>query len=229
MIIPIIPRKLFQVNNNYTLTSFDNEILVIDNFYKNFDDIYNFLTHTGVPIFNDVGPTRESSNFQEYYQCRPNFFPGYKFTKHVTKIQNLIFEYFKCNHVPKLSAKTGAFEFNYFNALNSPANPQENTDFQAIPHRDYAFNAVIFMDKVGYSGTAIYDNLNEQQKSLIKQSFKNENKKAYIDVQKFHKYIVHSKPNRLVIFNGQRYHNGYIYDQSKFVDEWRIAQIMFFE
>jgi len=231
MITPVIPRKLFEVNQCYDIQSFDDEILIVDNFYKNYDDIYAFLVNSAVDIFNDPGPEAESStkNFVDYYQCRPSFFYKDRFTPQIDEIKNIIKHYFRLRDAPKFCRnRTGPYEFNFFRFINLP--PQE---IQGTPHLDYElgaliYNAIVYFDKVCSGGTAIYECTGNRQ-GEVSQAFRDQNIYAGIDVSQFKKKIIQAKPNRLAIFKGNRFHNGYIGNHRQYLDNWRIVQVMFFK
>lgn len=225
MVNPVIPRNLFKVNRHYDITSFDDGILVIDNFYERYEEIYSFLNSSTVPIFNDPGPENESRNFKDYYQCRPSFFSNDRFAPHIREIKNIIGLHFELDELPQFcNNKTGPYEFNFFKYIKNP-----DQDLQAIPHVDYDWNAIVYFDKVSSGGTAIYENITDEQKQLINQAFLQERIRAGIDVKDFDKKIIQSKPNRLVIFKGNRFHNGYISNHKQYLHDWRIVQIMFFK
>ena len=213
------------------MTSYDDEILIIDNFYRNYDEILAFLSGATVDIFNDPGPTAEetSLNFVDYYQCRPSFFYKDRFVPNVNTIKKLIKNFYGLNKEPVFcSDRTGPYEFNFFKFINIPSQ-----DIQGTPHLDFQmgsmiYNAIIYLDKISSGGTAIYTNA-DKVGSLLEDAFSKQHMMAGIDVSSLGMKLIRSKPNRLVVFKGNRYHNGYIEDHSKYQQDWRIVQVMFFK
>ena len=66
------PSELFEVNEELSIKKIrleDDLILMIDNFYKNPDDIRKFILDTPAPIWKN---TPDSLNFKQYYDCRHN-------------------------------------------------------------------------------------------------------------------------------------------------------------
>ena len=231
MVNPIIPRKLFEVNQKFNITSFDDEILIIDDFYRNYDEILKFLYGATVDIFNDPGPEAErtSRNFVEYYQCRPSFFYKDRFVPNIKTIKKLIKEYYGLIEEPIFCRdRTGPYEFNYFRFINVP-----NQNIQGTPHLDFEmgsmiYNAIVYIDKISSGGTAIYTNA-DKVGSLLEDAFSKQHLIAGMDVSSLEKKIIKAKPNRLAVFKGNRYHNGYIEDHAMYEQDWRIVQVMFFK
>ena len=81
MIIPFIPEDLFELNNNIQ-PKFDKEVIVIDNVFKNYQNILDICYNLPVEHWKTSSNSR---NFKDYYYCRPrfsNWFPNQQ------KIQN---------------------------------------------------------------------------------------------------------------------------------------------
>ena len=231
LINPIIPRRLFEVNPDVSMNSFDDEILIMDNFYKNYDEIYEFLSGATVDILNDPGPDAEewSRNFVDYYQCRPSFFHKDRFMPNINAIKQIIKNYYSLAKEPLFcSDRSGPYEFNFFKFINIPSQK-----IQAIPHLDFqsesvVYNSIVYLDRISSGGTAIYANAGKVE-SLINDAFSKEHLMAGIDVSSLKMKLIRSKPNRLVVFKGNRYHNGYIESHRKYQQDWRISQVMFFK
>jgi hypothetical protein len=217
MIIPFKAEELFEINEKSKVSSFDNDILIIDDFYTNYDDIIKVLNNIPVPVWkrSDKFPSR---NFIDYYDCRPTInipFPQTKVFKLLETISNYISFYFKDHR--KFKLMSDLFEFNYYK--NVKRNVSSN--LQHHPHIDYDYNCIIYLDEVSSGGTAFYDELNDLQN--------NESVNLLHDVSLMNKKIVPSKPNRLVIFSGWRYHGGYIQNHNDYLNDWRINQILFLQ
>ena len=212
MIIPYVSEGLFEVNPNFNV-NFNGYSISIDNWYVNYDDIYHILQNMPVARWKWVQGGR---NFIDYYDCRP-IFPiplTSQNVKSTTIIASLIKEFFKENKNCKLSNTN--IEFNYFK--NNKINLSNN--YQHFPHKDFNYNAIVYLDKVCSGGTAIYD---------MPQVSNTEQFDIFYNVDNISKNIIRSAPNRLVIFDGNFMHGGYIEDHNKYVNEWRINQVMFFD
>jgi len=212
MIIPFIGQDLFEVNPNYTIVEQSNTFLVIDNFYKNYDEIFNVLNNIPAPAWKYT--SRDTKNFVDYYDCRPTidirFSNGYQ---HIDEIHRLIFGKWNSDTA---QIETKPYEFNYFKVINSNVNETH----QMFPHVDYDYTAIIYLDKIGNGGTAFYD---------IDEIPNNENENLLVDVSSYTKTIIESKPNRMLIFKGETPHGGYIRNYDAYSTDWRINQAIFFK
>jgi len=211
VIIPYEPNKLFEVGNFKVEKSGD--VLIVDNWYKNYEDIFDLLQNTPVPIWKkEVG-----RNFVDYYDCRPilnfNFLDVEKMNC-VMMLRNLIKKHFIITSELKMVNRV--FEFNYFKHIKFGV----SSNLQHHPHVDHTFNALVYLDKVCSGGTAIYDYFCGDN---------NEHLNLLFDVSNHSKTLIEAKPNRLVVFNGLRPHGGFISDHDEYVDSWRINQVMFFD
>jgi hypothetical protein len=211
MIIPVDRIEfLFEINMDYKITSFDNGVLIIDDFYKNYEDLYNYLQHQSVPKWKALDDPLQSKNFFDYYDCRLNL--GYSNNHIIEEIKDLIIEFYGKLYRPI----SRGYEFNYFKIINKSL----TNNYQHFPHRDFQINSLIYLDKECNGGTALYPD--------IKKLDNNEAKNLLMDVSIYSKHIIESKPNRLVLFNGNIYHGGYIENYSKYETKWRINQVMLF-
>jgi hypothetical protein len=214
MIIPYKPEELFETPKEFDVVSFENDVLVIDNWYKNYEDIKRLLLNTPVPRWKW---SEDSKNFVDYFDCRlilPVHFPGSLAQDNLSVYVDIVTKFYG---IANPCLKSFFYEFNYYKniKLDVPKN------LQHYPHMDYAINCIIYMDEISSGGTAIYET-----DSHI------ENKEAtnlLYDISELNKTVIEAKPNRLVMFKGHKYHGGYIEDHNKYVKDWRINQIMFFE
>ena len=211
MITPFLPDELFEINDNLEVTEF-GDYIIVDNLYANYDSIKNILNNASVPIWK----THEGSkNFNSYYDCRlkiQNSMYGENYRKQVYVMHKLIHNKYGISVFPI----TTDYEFNYFKHI------EKNLDqkYQHHPHTDSPFAAVVFMDSICSGGIAFYDISNLENK---------EHENLMFDVSGIKKTLVEAKPNRMVIFRGNIYHGGYIEDNSKYIDDWRITQVFFFD
>jgi hypothetical protein len=213
MIEPVIYDNLFEINDDL-VPKFKDGIIVIDNFYKNFDEIYSMLSNMKV---NRWKASKDSRNFIDYYDCRlsiknANFSEKYK--KKIQFLMQLIGDYYK---EVELEIMSPNYSFNYYkNLLKGVPN-----NLQHFPHVDFAYNALVTFDKVCSGGTAIYHSIKNLENT--------EEDNLLYDISDLDAIIIPAKQNRLIIFNGSFYHGGYIENHDAYTGEnWRINQVMFF-
>lgn len=217
MITPYQLNDLFETNPEATVGG-DEEVIIIDNFYKNYEDIHKFLQNQYVSRWkaHEEGSSR---NFIDYYDCRLAL-KSESNKKYKDKI-NGIFKVINQVHgvnASILEKEIGNYDFNYFKNIKKDV----SNDLQHIPHVDAPFNFIVYLDKFSSGGTAIYKNLKSEDVIDIDQE------NLMFDVSKLEKTIVEAKPNRAVIFKGNIYHGGYIEDHNVYTgDNWRINQVKF--
>ena len=227
MIRPYVPEQLFDLSDNYKIVM-ENDVIIVDNIYKNYDEIYDLITNMPVPIWKY---TASSHNFKDYYDCRPILknwprlgFPSVHLQhQNVNEILEIIGDYYGELRLLE-PVRVYDFEFNFFKHINLPP----SSDYQFQPHLDYPYAGIVYLDKVCSGGTAIYDVDPFLNKGEHKELEKEEDN-VMADVSKFKiKHLIPAKPNRLVLFKGKQIHGGYIADHSAYLNDWRINQIMFF-
>ena len=217
---PIVVEDLLEINPNYQITSFENDVIIIDNWYKNYEKLYEVLVNMPVQRWKW---TPGSRNFIDYYDCR-GYLPLYmqndpRISSYFDEYCYIIEHFFHIQYSNmSLKTKTQGLEFNFFKVIKE--NVAEN--FQHHPHRDgNCFNCIIYLDKISSGGTAVYDYI---------ESYKtNEINDLLYDTANINKFIIPSKPNRLVIFNGNRFHGGYIENYNLYRENFRINQVIFCE
>jgi hypothetical protein len=215
--IPFVPEELLEINSNYSVEYFENaEILIVDNWYKNFDFFYKIVSHLPLPRWKW---SESGKNFVEYYDCRPtintNFVDLEKTDSFLDHIKQLIRKNFKDNCELKLV--NDILEFNFYKNIRTDV----NSNLQHYPHKDWKYNCIIYFDKISSGGTAIYPNLTNLKI--------NESENLLYDVSNLDKNIILAKPNRLVVFSGKKFHGGFIANHNDYVKNWRINQVLLFE
>lgn len=199
---------LLEVNPDYKIVSADNGFIVIDDWYKNFDELQDFLYN---------------SNPSMWTPKTDDWFDGKLFLAHhhtAEKIELLIKEHFNINVVlsyPRF------IDFNYFTLYKK----QNKGNVYQHPHFDkHPLSAVIYMDKICDGGTAWYniDYKKWEHDIFIVDLETYENKVKYIPTTE-----INSKPNRMVIGYGGELHSGYFNDINSYLNEWRITQVIFME
>lgn len=222
MIKPIVPENLLEVGN-YKIVSSEDDILVVDDWYKNFDELYDIVTNIPAPRWKW---SDEGRNFKDYYDCRTrinfNFTDTRKIDLFLNEIKLLINTKFNLKYpINQIKPRTGYLEFNLFKNLKKDV-PQ---NLQHTPHidgnDDKSFNCIIYIDKICSGGTALYrkyyNNINDEHMNLL------------TDVSSHEKLILQAKQNRMVIFNSNIYHGGYIRNHNDYLCDWRINQVFIFD
>lgn len=215
MILPYCSQDLFELNENANIYCKDN-IIYVDNVYKNYDEILNVLNNAAVENWK---LSNYSRNFKDYYDCR--LYINNKASsdnivldrlKRFTDLINYFFD-----DKTTLSGET-FLRFNYFKHIKNNINP----NLQHYPHVDNLskYNIIIYLDEISKGGTAIYSKLMNVDYS--------EDENVLVDINKYNYEIVNlveSKPNRCVIFDGTIPHGGYITNHKEYENNWRINQL----
>ena len=217
-IVPYIPEDLLEIGD-YEIVSSDNGCLVVDNWYKNYEEMYQLVTNMPVPIWKWSDTSR---NFIDYYDCRPELnvnFPDERrvmyFFEHMFQLMK---EHLQENRPIRSLHPQRPMVFNLFKNIKQGV----SNSMQHHPHIDVSYNAVVYVDKVSSGGTTLYKDINNLRND--------ETENLLVDVSKYGERItIPAKPNRLVIFPGNVYHGGYIEDHDKYLDNWRINQVNFLE
>ena len=215
MIKPIVLDDLFIINDGLT-PQFEEGVVIIDNFYKNYDQIYEMLSSSYMPRWKWCEGSR---NFIDYHDCRLEIDNNFYGDSYITKINSLIelIKYFY-NDQRDIGINDTGYNFNVYQNIKRNV----SNSFQHFPHIDLSYNAIVYLDKVSSGGTAIYPEIENVPDS--------EEQNILFDISDHKKIIIESKPNRMVVFNGTRYHGGYIENHDAYTGEnWRINQVMFFD
>jgi hypothetical protein len=223
MNIPYIPQTLFE-RGKYKIHSFKDNVLIIDNWYKNYDQIYKIITNMPLPRWKWKPGSR---NFIDYYDCRPILNIHYMSSADVPEddwlkvinsyygeIKSKIAEYYNDKDV--LIEHTAPLEFNFYKNIKKNV----SNKFQHYPHCDFAYNCIVYLDKISSGGTALYKNIKQLPELLASAP-------DLLDVSSYEKIVIPAKPNRLVIIPDGLFHGGYINNHNDYVDNWRMNQILF--
>tara|TARA_B110000467_G_C18146096_1_gene381523 strand:+ start:67 stop:774 length:708 start_codon:yes stop_codon:yes gene_type:complete len=215
MIIPIIPNELFRVNPNIE-PYFEDGVIYIDNYYANYERIYEVLQHMPIPRFKWG---EKSRNFIDYYDCRPkisNEKPTQLHDYEINQLRRIIRSFFGIDKGKLLFMPGKDYEFNYLKHIKLP----KDINWQAHPHFDVDYGSIVFLDKICSGGTALYPDLKEIPML--------DSEDLFIDVSGFKRKLIKAKPNRHIIFSGTGFHGAYIDDHTKYLNDWRINQVRFF-
>lgn len=217
---PIDVNELFELNPDYEVVSFDGEVMIVDNWYKNYDQIIEVMKEQNPVFYNPASSDGiDQKNGVDYCDGRvvlTNSKNNLKYNKTLQEIANII-------GIEGLDFLTiESLVFNYWKNIKTPQSINE----QARPHIDAtAFACVIYLDKICSGGTQLYDAIPADT-----------NGSGTTDITKYQKTfnikpkrLVEAKPNRMVIYPGNIWHGAFIEDHSKYVDEWRINQVHFID
>tara|TARA_X000000950_G_scaffold284209_1_gene386802 strand:+ start:1086 stop:1772 length:687 start_codon:yes stop_codon:yes gene_type:complete len=200
-----------------------NNVLIIDDFYENADDIYEHIECRPKPLWK-YNPERNSKNSKDYLDCRiidKNGHPGRIYYAEHERLLNLCRQYWWKGRYEW----SNVYEFNCFKTINV-----DDKKIQHYPHIDSelqcadevsVLNMLVYMDKEEDGGTAIYRGewiTNDEQMNLmypVHDRFK-------LD------HVIPAKFNRCAIFPGNRMHGAYIDDYSKYKENWRYTKVTFF-
>ena len=214
MSIPFIPEDLLEVGD-YEIVSCEDNILIVDNWYKNYDKLYEVITAMPVQRWKWEEGGR---NFIDYYDCRSvinmHYPSEHKLDKFLGEIGNVITEHL-IDEVQQLQVIGGLLEFNFYKNIKKDV----SNNLQHYPHVDFAYNYIVYLDKVSSGGTALYPNMNALPDA--------EADNLLFDVSPYDKKIIYAKPNRMVIFPGETPHGGYIQDHNAYTDDWRMNHVFF--
>lgn len=201
--------RLFEINDDIEPTKIDPNYIIIDNFYKNYEDLHDYILNLPkTPKSNNVSKCINSRNVIE---PRPMQLDKYfKILKH----------YIKKYYDKDTTILNGDVSINSIKIVT-----EISKEYQHWPHRDPGMTGIVYLDKISNGGTAIYEDpidSKEHYDTLIpgKGYFRDTSKLNVLE-------IVESKPNRLVIFNALKLHGSYIYDHNAYRDKERFHQITF--
>lgn len=205
---------------------FDNNCIVIDNFYENVEELYQWISNRDYPLWKYYPERGETRNSLDYYDCRINdkmSHPNDDWMNDLQRVENLCKKYYrKAGYTYDIGIEINCFQTinvfdNKFQHYPHSDAPLENTD-------DFStLNMIVYLDKKEDGGTAVYDGAwitNQESKNLL-----------YPVEEKFtlNKVIEH-KFNRCVIFPGNVLHGAYINNYENYCgDDWRFSQIRFLE
>ena len=214
--------ELFKMSPNLN-AEYDGEVLTIDNFYENPDELYEWIRNRDYPMWKYT-TERNTRNGIDYNDCRITdkiAHPTRIYENEMDRVLNLCRKYW---HKGDYDWQR-IYEFNCFQTLSVFDNNIQHyphTDSElATPDNESTLNMIIYMDKEEDGGTAIYDGTwlsNDEHLNVL-----------YPVLDRFTlKKLVPAKYNRCVIFPGNRIHGAWIDDYNKYTgDSWRYTQVNF--
>jgi hypothetical protein len=222
-------RKAFSLDEHFKQAehwdlTFDDGILIIDNFYENPEEINEALRNRPYPYWK-YNSERDSPNGVDYNDCRVVDKVGHPTRRYDNDMQRIL----NCcrNHWWRHEYTWNAlYEVNCFQTINIFDNK-----LQHYPHIDSplgtpdemsTLNLIIYLDTIENGGTAIYEGAwleNREHQSLLYPV------EDDMDLQQ----LIPHKFNRGIIVPGNRLHGAYIDDYTKYSgDNWRFSQVLFF-
>jgi|TARA_R110000744_G_scaffold89045_2_gene173316 hypothetical protein len=209
MTTPFIVEELFKLNPNSKIT-YHTDWVCIDDFYEDIEKIQKVFEHMYVESWK---MSQWSRNFKDYYDCRPMFANWEPLQEMIDArlkpLNKLIGQLVSWQDVG--IEKSLAFNVFKHKKENLPLTMQHH------PHYDTdMLNVLTYIDKHADGGTAIYEDIDVENK---------EGANLIIDVSAYKiKEIIPAKPNRCVIFSGNKLHGAYINDNNIYYNNWRITQ-----
>ena len=209
MTTPFIVEELFKLNPNSKIT-YHTDWVCIDDFYEDIEKIQKAFEHMYVESWK---MSQWSRNFKDYYDCRPTFANWEPLQEMINArlkpLNKLIGQLVSWQDVG--IEKSLAFNVFKHKKENLPLTMQHH------PHYDTdMLNVLTYIDKHADGGTAIYEDIDVENK---------EGANLIIDVSAYKiKEIIPAKPNRCVIFSGNKLHGAYINDNNIYYNNWRITQ-----
>tara|TARA_R110002153_G_scaffold100119_6_gene235998 strand:- start:266 stop:943 length:678 start_codon:yes stop_codon:yes gene_type:complete len=209
MTTPFIVEELFKLNPNSKIT-YHTDWVCIDDFYEDIEKIQKAFEHMYVESWK---MSQWSRNFKDYYDCRPMFANWEPLQEMIDArlkpLNKLIGQLVSWQDVG--IEKSLAFNVFKHKKENLPLTMQHH------PHYDTdMLNVLTYIDKHADGGTAIYEDIDVENK---------EGANLIIDVSAYKiKEIIPAKPNRCVIFSGNKLHGAYINNNNIYYNNWRITQ-----
>jgi hypothetical protein len=211
---PIVIDDLFELNPDYEVVSFDGEVMIIDNWYKNYDKILEVMKNQ-TPVLWNPG-SNDGKNGVDYYDGRvvlTSTVNNSLYNRTLFELSEIIGSQINFLYINSLV-------FNYWKGTDTLEN-----NIQAAPHtdRNSELACVIYLDKICSGGTMLYDLEHELTDGS-----------GVVDIDNFSqtskikpKRLIEAKPNRMVIYPSKIWHGAFVEDHSKYVDDWRINQVHF--
>ena len=203
---------MFEINNKEveTYEIQQQEFHVIKDFYKYPDQIVEYITSVE-PVWHRHAPGffHQGIDFEDkrHYLFSEDIEPVYNFLESITKQRTCDTEgLYKKNLVST----------NYTKFLN---NKFQNKLFH--PHTDSGKTALVYLNKGKSKGTNFYSYVDFEVGTEHKEHFYPKNKAKVL-------HNIESEYNKLIIWNGALQYHGMCMDK-KWLDEWRINQVFFFQ
>jgi len=203
---------MFELNLNLEVKKeilMGSKIFIIDNFYKNPDEVYDFLFNREVPLWKIE--QKPSFNTIHFIDKRLD-----EYDERLTPV--IDFLSLLCNQ--------------YADSCNIITNMQRffKHDFNDYkncywwPHQDSGYNGIVYFNKDNTSGTNLYSVVKEMDDDFP-EHYRPWRPKENFKILK----TLEPKYNRLVFFDGFKFFHGANFpDDRYFGEEYRMNQVFFF-
>lgn len=204
---------------------FEDNCIVIDDFYENIEDIHDYLTsRNSYPLwkYDAESDTRNSIDYNDCRVIDKIAFPNRVITSRYENLLNVCRKFYH----------RGEYHFDWVFEVNCfQTKTVFDSNLQHYPHIDSDFgapddfctlNMIVYLDKQEDGGTAVYDGAWIRNNESINLLYPVEEE---FELNK----VIEHKYNRCVIFPGNRLHGAYINNYESYSgDKWRYAQVNFF-
>lgn len=192
----------------------DSEIYIIDNFYKNPEQIVEYL----LSIFPPFHKITESPSYNSvYFEDRRHKIESsqikviYNFLESICNRNSLKNNYIYTNLIKFIKCNFNNYTDNYW-----------------WPHLDFGYTGIVYLNENdNHSGTNLYKNLNpDEEPPNCPEHYQPWRNKNNFDLIK----TIEPKFNRLVLFNANKFLHGMnICNDIYFKNDYRINQVFFFD
>jgi|SRR5210317_122048 hypothetical protein len=211
---------IFELDENHTIVTecfMNSNIYYIDNFYKNPDEIIDFLEHHDAPLHRPgQHPHYKSLNGIHFFDMRHEII--------VDEIENV------SSYLSSICGQSAINQKNLLMTNKSKFLPCRFNDYKNKywhPHIDHGYTAIIYLNVDDEEcGTNLYTNVIIDDKNSFGEHVTPWRSNYNWSV------IKHLKPkfNRCVIFDGLKFYHGMnICNDKYFGDQYRLNQVLFFE
>ena len=187
----------------------ESKIFIIDNFYKNPDEVYNFLFNRDVPLWK----IEEKPSFNSIH------FIDKRLDEYDERLTPVIrFLSYLCNQ----DADSCNIITNMQRFFKHDFNDYKNCYWW--PHQDSGYNGIVYFNKDNTSGTNLYSVVKEMDDDFPEHYRPWRPKKDFKILK-----TLEPEYNRLVFFDGLKFiHGANFPDDRYFSEEYRTNQVFFF-
>lgn len=210
---------MFEINQNYIVKKeyVDNSVIyIIDDFYKNIQEIVNFLSIIEPFVWK---ADQRPSNNMVYFEDRRHSIRS----KHVSKVYQFLSNL--CDQLPANSDDEDLIITNVTTFKKDKFNDYQNNYWW--PHKDIGYTALIYLNENDLvSGTNLYENLNpKEEPPNYPEHYRPWRGKENYNLLK----TLEPKFNRMVLFDGLKFFHGMnICNDDYFDSKYRMNQVLFF-
>ena len=203
---------MFELNPNLEIKKevlLESKIFIVDNFYKNPDEVYDFLFKRDVPLWK----IEEKPSFNTIH------FIDKRLDEYDERLTSVIgFLSYLCNQ----DADSHEIITNMQRFFKHDFNDNKNCYWW--PHKDSGYNGIVYFNKDdNTSGTNLYSV--KERYDMTDEHFKPWRPKKDFEILK----TLEPKYNRLVFFDGLKFlHGANFPDDRYFGEEYRTNQVFFF-